>query len=66
VSGVTVLYWRCKGANKCAVVNMDLNGVLEFIADRKSAAAHIKSASGFVVDGAVLVEVDGGRDEESV
>jgi hypothetical protein len=45
---------------------MDLNGVLEFIADRKSAAAHIKSASGFVVDGAVLVEVDGGRDEESV
>jgi len=45
---------------------MDLAGALEFIADRKSAAAHIKAASGFVVDGALLVEVDGGRDEESV
>ena len=61
-----LLYWRSNGVKKAAAAEMELAGGLEFIADRKSAASHIKSASGFVVDGALLVLVDGGRDEESV
>ena len=61
---MTLIYWKSNGVNKAAVVKLDLADALEFIADRKSAAEHIKSVSGFVVDGAVLVEVDGGRGNE--